>query len=144
MDVCISITCVALYICNTLYKMNNPIQPRKLYALRRIENLHIFLWLIKDTCWAMVWKPGGIIMIVPTVSVAFYLLYHSRNSRTELFHNVAVCMWILANSTWMIGEFMNKDLRAAAVGLFAIGLFTLVIYYALFYVKDMQAEIQEE
>jgi hypothetical protein len=115
-------------------------EPSKIHALRRIENLHILLWLMKDACWAVVWKPGGIIMIAPTVGVAFYLLYRSRASRTELYHNIAVCMWILANSTWMIGEFMDKDLRGVAVVLFSIGLLTLAVYYTLYYKKDKQTE----
>lgn len=115
-------------------------KPGKMHALRRIENLHILLWLMKDTCWAMVWKPGGIIMIAPTVGVAFYLLYRSRESRSELYHNIAVCMWILANSTWMIGEFIDKDLRSFAAVLFSIGLLTLAVYYTLYYKKDKLAE----
>ncbi len=33
---------------------------------RKIENLHIVFWLIKDMAWAMLWKPLGVFMIVPT------------------------------------------------------------------------------
>ncbi|GAA4463645.1 hypothetical protein GCM10023093_12610 [Nemorincola caseinilytica] len=97
--------------------------------LRKVENLHILLWLIKDTCWALVWRPGGMLMILPTVGVAFYLMARSRHDRTELYHNIAVCMWILANSSWMTGEFYNYDLRPLAVGFFSIGLLVLLVYY---------------
>ena len=107
---------------------------------RWIENLHILLWLIKDTCWALVWRPGAIIMIIPTMSVAFYLLYRSKHSKTELAHNAAVCMWITANSIWMIGEFYNTDLRYIAVVFFGIGLLILLLYYLLYFVKDMREE----
>lgn len=103
---------------------------------RWIENGHILLWLVKDTCWAMEFKPGGIIMIFPTVGVAFYLLWRSRNSRPDLYHNIAVCSWILANSTWMLGEFYKKELRPIAVGIFLIGLTVLLIYYIFFFNKD--------
>ncbi|MFM2190236.1 MAG: hypothetical protein RL491_622, partial [Bacteroidota bacterium] len=28
----------------------------KITRIRQYENLHIFLWLVKDTCWIMDWK----------------------------------------------------------------------------------------
>jgi len=107
---------------------------------RWVENGHIFLWLIKDTCWAMVWKPGGIFMIFPTLSVAFYILWKSKHVRTELFHNIAVCLWIIANSVWMIGEFFEKETRPYAVILFLIGLALLIFYYAFYFKKDQKKE----
>ncbi|MBN9484223.1 MAG: hypothetical protein BGO70_12050 [Bacteroidetes bacterium 43-93] len=107
-------------------------------SFRWIENGHIFLWLIKDTCWAMVWRPGGIFMILPTLSVAFYILWKTRHVRAELFHNLAVCLWIMANSVWMVGEFFNIEARPYAVGIFCIGLLILLSYYLLFFRKDRQ------
>lgn len=109
-------------------------------AYRWIENGHILLWLIKDTCWAMEWKPGGIFMIFPTISVAIYLLWRSRHSRADLFHNIAVCLWIIANSTWMCGEFFKKEFRPAAVVIFLIGLAILLVYYIFFFNKDRKEE----
>ena len=105
---------------------------------RWIENGHIFLWLIKDTCWALVWKPGGIIMIFPTLSVAIYILWKSRHDRAELFHNVAVCLWITANSVWMVTEFLNidKQYKKYAVFIFLIGIATLLVYYIFFFRRD--------
>lgn len=103
---------------------------------RWIENAHIFLWLIKDFCWSMEWKPGGIFMIFPTVSVAFYILWKSRGNRSEVYHNIAVCCWILANSTWMLGEFMDYDARPVAATLFGIGLAVLIYYYAVYFKKE--------
>ena len=96
---------------------------------RWIENGHIFLWLIKDTCWAFEFKAGGIFMIIPTVAVALYLLWRSRHALTEFVHNTAVCVWLFANSIWMVGEFFEKDTRNYAIVLFSIGLFILISYY---------------
>lgn len=107
-------------------------------AYRWIENGHIFLWLIKDTCWAMEWRPGGMFMIIPTISVAFYILWKSRHIRAELFHNIAVCFWISANSVWMIGEFFHTEARHYAVMLFLSGLALLMVYYIFFFRKDQQ------
>ena len=108
---------------------------------RWIENGHIFLWLIKDTCWAMEWKLGGIFMIFPTIGVALYILWKSRRIRAELFHNIAVCLWIMANSIWMLGEFNEQDTRPVAATLFVIGLVLLIVYYIFFFRKDREYQL---
>jgi len=107
---------------------------------RMLENGHILLWLIKDTCWALEFRAGGITMIVPTLGMAFYLLWRSRGSMTELFHNIAVCIWILANSIWMIGEFFERETRPYAVVLFLIGLAVLAVYYLFFFRPQTPSE----
>ena len=98
---------------------------------RKIENLHIVLWLIKDLCWVMLWKPLGLIMIVPTIGAALLITWQTRENRTELLHNIAVVFWITANGYWMITEFFSKDdsLRYYAVIPFACGLISIAYYY---------------
>lgn len=103
---------------------------------RWLENGHILLWLIKDTCWVTVWRPGGMFMIAPTLSMAIYLTWRSRQIRSELFHNIAICLWIAANSVWMTGEFFERELRPVAVVLFVIGLVTLLCYYIFLFPAD--------
>jgi hypothetical protein len=100
--------------------------------LRALENFHIVLWLIKDFCWCMLWCPLGIVMIAPTLFFALYITFKSRNIRVELFHNLAVVMWILANSTWMLGEFYyNDQLRNFALVFFIFGLLIVTYYYMI-------------
>ena len=116
----------------------------KAYTPKWIENGHIFLWLLKDTCWALVWKPGGIFMIFPTLSVAIYILWKSRSNRAELFHNLAVCLWITANSVWMVTEFLNVDklYKKYAVFIFLTGIGLLLVYYIFYFRKDRAREVQ--
>lgn len=98
---------------------------------RKIENLHILLWLLKDICWVADLKWMGTFMILPTISVAFWLTLKMRKSYAELMHNLAVILWILANSTWMIGEFFFDDgTRPLALIFFASGLALLFVFYA--------------
>ncbi|MBX9782081.1 MAG: hypothetical protein K2X48_02200 [Chitinophagaceae bacterium] len=104
---------------------------------RKIENLHILLWLIKDMCWALNFHWMAIFMIIPTIGVALLITYQTKNMRSELFHNLAILFWITANCTWMIGEFYGWDenlygklgLRQFAVVPFAIGLSIIGYYY---------------
>lgn len=104
----------------------------KFSRIREYENLHIFLWLLKDTCWVMIWEVAGLIMIIPTIGVAIHITWLRRNIRSDLFHNLAVCLWISGNSIWMIGEFFYDDgLRTPAVIFFASGLLFVLYYYLI-------------
>ncbi len=104
--------------------------------IREYENLHILLWLLKDICWVMFWKTGGMIMIIPTFLMAVYIAYRSRKKIHDLFHNIAVCLWICANGTWMTGEFFfNDDLRNYAGAFFLLGLCVLSFYYIFLFPK---------
>lgn len=97
---------------------------------RKIENLHILLWLLKDICWVADLKWMGTFMILPTISVAIWLTWKMRKSYSELMHNLAVIAWILANSAWMIGEFFFDDgTRPIALIFFGLGLVLLFVFY---------------
>ena len=104
---------------------------------RRVENMHILLWLIKDACWAMNLKFFALFMIIPTITVALVITWQTRHVISEFLHNLAVDFWIIANCTWMIGEFTGLDenlvgsygLRQFALIPFGIGLSILVYYY---------------
>jgi hypothetical protein len=107
------------------------------FRFRRVENLHILFWLIKDACWALNLKIPALVMIVPTMSVAVLIAWQTRHIFSELLHNITVALWITANCTWMIGEFYGWDenlwgpygLRQASVIPFAVGLLLLAYYY---------------
>ncbi|MBC7903059.1 MAG: hypothetical protein H7Y27_06535 [Gemmatimonadaceae bacterium] len=104
---------------------------------RKIENLHILLWLLKDTCWALNFRILGLIMIIPTITVAILITWQTRALKSEFYHNLAVDFWIVANCTWMVGEFFGIDedawygygLRQAALIPFILGLLTILYYY---------------
>ncbi|TRW89999.1 hypothetical protein [Candidatus Methylobacter oryzae] len=98
--------------------------------LREYENLHIVLWLLKDTCWLMEWRLEGVFMIMPTVAAAFHITWLGRKNTADLFHNLAVSSWICGNALWMIGEFFFDDtFRPFARIFFGIGFVFLGIYY---------------
>ena len=100
------------------------------YSIRKFENFHILLWLLKDLCWVILWRPLGIFMIFPTLSLAIYITFFNKSDKAELAHNLAVCFWISANSIWMIGEFYFEDsTRPVAIIFFLLGLFTMLLYY---------------
>jgi hypothetical protein len=111
--------------------------------IRKFENMHILMWLLKDTCWVLNYKAMGMFMIVPTLSLAFFLTWRMRSSLTELLHNLAVCSWIIANSIWMTGEFFFDDSwRHYAFIFFLTGLL-LIFYYYVFLLPKKKAKPKE-
>lgn len=103
---------------------------------RRIENLHILLWLLKDLCWALNLRVLGMIMIIPTLTVAILITWQTRKLTAELLHNLAVVLWITANCLWMTGEFYGWDegtfgTRHLAIIPFSLGLLILIYYYII-------------
>lgn len=76
---------------------------------RRMENMHIVFWLVKDISWCMIWEVLGIAMILPTLSIAILIAWRTRQMASELAHNLAIAFWIAANSYWMISEFFGFD-----------------------------------
>jgi hypothetical protein len=97
---------------------------------RKIENLHVALWLLKDVSWCSDWQILGLVMVVPTLLVALKICWDTRERISDLVHNVAVSLWICANTTWMIGEFYYKDMtRPFARIFFFAGMALLTGYY---------------
>lgn len=97
---------------------------------RKMENLHILFWLGKDISWCLEWKVLGMAMIIPTISLAIFITFITRQHRKEMYHNIAVCFWISANSLWMLGEFIGQDsLRGDAKYLFFAGLAAIIWFY---------------
>ena len=116
---------------------------------RRLENLHIVFWLIKDISWCMIWKVLGIVMVVPTLSVAIYIAYRTRKIKSELAHNLAVAFWISANSYWMISEFFGFDEVSVVSGyegkhLAMIPFLIGVIILAWYYLVERRKEVNKE
>lgn len=79
----------------------------------------------------------AMVMIIPTMGVALLICWQTRYLLSEFLHNVAVILWITANTTWMIGEFYGWDenlyhgygLRQFALIPFVLGLGVLLYYY---------------
>jgi hypothetical protein len=105
-----------------------------------MENMHIVFWLFKDVAWCMIWKPLGIIMIVPTLLISIMIAWRTRRFVSELCHNLAITAWISANSYWMISEFAGFDSKILfntytykhlALIPFSIGILMLAYYYII-------------
>ncbi len=118
---------------------------------RRMENLHISFWLVKDISWCLIWKELGIAMIVPTLSLAIWFTWRNRQIISELFHNLAIVFWITANSYWMISEFFGFDempvwlhFEGKHISLlpFILGLVVLIYYYVFRFSREGEQSVE--
>jgi len=130
------------------------IEKEPLYVIparyRKMENMHIVFWLLKDISWCMIWKVLGMMMIAPTLIISLVIAWRTRQFKSELAHNLAISFWISANSLWMISEFFGFDTinvwngfegKHLALIPFAIGIFILLYYY-IFQKKHEEREAQ--
>ena len=123
--------------------MNNEAAAAPMYAIpkkfRAAENLHIVFWLLKDLGWAMLWKPLGLAMFVPTLILSIVITRQTRALKSELYHNLAITSWIVANGYWMITEFFwsnESTLRYYASIPFSIGIIFILVYYLVVFPKE--------
>ncbi len=115
---------------------------------RRMENMHIVFWLVKDISWCMIWRELGLAMFVPTLVVAIIIAWRTRQLKSELAHNLAIAFWITANGYWMISEFFHFDEyivygqwtgKHMALIPFLIGAVILLFYYAVQRPREIRA-----
>jgi hypothetical protein len=80
-------------------------------------------------CWSIDSKIGAI-LVLPTIAVSIWILFQSKTV-SAIYHNIAVCFWITANSLWMISELYKFEDKAKPIViiLFAIGIIMLAYYY---------------
>jgi hypothetical protein len=96
-----------------------------------LEYAHVFLWLIKDMCWAQGWISLGTFMVIPTILVAYIITCYQRKHLSNFIHNLAISLWISSNSLWMLAEFFKMESLLkpwASVG-FGLGLALLLGFY---------------
>jgi hypothetical protein len=118
-------------------------------AYRKMENLHIVFWLFKDIAWCMGWRPLGVIMIIPTIIISIVIAWRTRKIVSELCHNIAITVWISANSFWMCSEFFEVDskivfgnttVKHLAMIPFVTGVLILAFYYLIYKPRHKEEE----
>ena len=106
-----------------------------------LEYAHVFLWLVKDLCWAQGWKAAGSFMVIPTILVAMLITWHQRQERFTFIHNLAITVWISSNSLWMLAEFyeMESSLKPVSTVGFAAGLLILLSAYFIDWMRKWRS-----
>lgn len=103
-----------------------------MFRFRLMENLHLPLWLAKDTCWSLELKIPGMLLVAPTLGLAIYLAWRTRKHISDFLPNLAICFWITANSIWMADEFFELGIKPASALFFITGL-GVILYWVVRY-----------
>jgi uncharacterized membrane protein YeaQ/YmgE (transglycosylase-associated protein family) len=116
-------------------------------SYRKMENMHIIFWLLKDISWCMIWRELGLAMFIPTLVISIIISWRNRQIKSELAHNLAITFWICANGYWMISEFFHFDVvqvwhqftgKHMALIPFIIGAVILLHYYTIQRPKEIR------
>jgi hypothetical protein len=111
---------------------------------RILENLHLPFWLIKDACWAMALKPLALLMILPTVSLAIYLVIRTRKEIKDFLPNLSIACWITANSIWMCDEFYQLGIKDFSLVFFCFGIISIAIWLWKYFPTEWKKSKEEE
>lgn len=80
----------------------------------------------------------GMLMIIPTLLIAVDITWSNRLTEEgglnvhDIFHNLAVTLWICANASWMTGEFFFADTWRPIASVFFVSGLGLMAWYYLF------------
>lgn len=108
--------------------------------LKKLENLHVALWLLKDCSWCQTWVKVGMMAALPALYLQIYFTWHTRHCAEDFVHNLAVSLWIAANVIWMLGEFFfNDGTRWLCQWFFFAGLGLLFAFHFYQYTKSMMS-----
>jgi hypothetical protein len=77
-------------------------------TVRKLEKALIFTWLIQEIVWLYMWRNGGVVLIALSTAIGIMLVFKSYKFKDEFLLNLALSIWTLANSTWMIYEFFES------------------------------------
>lgn len=74
-------------------------------TVRGLENLLVYMWILKDLCWTQNWTLG---LLISSVAVSLFglLMVFSLYMRCfdEAWHYAASFLWLFGNTWWMSGE----------------------------------------
>lgn len=117
-----------------------PFSPDIFFTVRGCENVHIYLWILKDLSWCMNFVVPGMFFGLCALLWMGVLLYHAikYKNNEEKYFVVATFIWLLANYVWMSGNLLyNSDkYRFTATCLMMVSI--IMILYYFFFLKNKE------
>lgn len=84
---------------------------KKVLSTRGMENIHIYIWILKDLAWCQLIEDLGMIfgsLALIWCGILFFFAYIEGNYE-DMYMLVALTLWIFGNFWWMKGELVNGD-----------------------------------
>jgi hypothetical protein len=90
-------------------KFNAVFSSRLFFSVRGADNVHIYLWILKDLFWSLGYVYAGTtfgLLALLWLTVMFYNSFGMKNTQ-ELYYFVPLFLWLYGNFWWMRSEFSN-------------------------------------
>jgi hypothetical protein len=90
---------------------------------KQYENVHVLLWLGKDTAWNWEWKLMWLIFSVPTVLIGLDFLHKSLFTKRLMIDHAHYCaqfLWVFSNLVWAYGELFLPESRDEAIDFWTV------------------------
>lgn len=87
-----------------VYKL--PFSSQTYFMMRPIENVHIYLWILKDLAWTQDWYYPAMIFGILALAWCAVIMYEAYDMRSwyEAYMCIATTLWLAANFVWMAGK----------------------------------------
>ena len=87
------------------------IDPVEFLSVKTVENIHSYLWVLKDLSWTQNWYWPGLIFgsIAMLLSFIVYVSSVWHGEYADAWHNFAQLLWLVANFVWMTGDFHDDN-----------------------------------
>jgi hypothetical protein len=87
------------------FQLDIPWSPQMYFTVRGAENVHIYLWILKDLSWTQKWTVCSWIFGLSAISWCLVLVYHAVEDRNynEIYMLFGMILWLAANFVWMAG-----------------------------------------
>lgn len=88
-----------------LYRL--PFSSQSYFMMRPVENVHIYVWIIKDLSWSQDWYYPTLIFGALALLWCGMLLMEAIRTRSvyEVYMITGTTLWLAANYTWMAGNY---------------------------------------
>lgn len=90
---------------------------------KHYENVHILLWLGKDTAWNWDWKVMWVCFTIPTVLIGIDFIHKSLFTRRLMIDHAHYCaqfLWVFSNLIWAYGELFLPEVRDGAIDFWTV------------------------
>lgn len=105
-------------------------------SVRGTENVHIYLWILKDLSWSLGYAYSGITFGLLALIWALCLFANTVKLKNteEVYFLVPMFLWLFGNFWWMLNEFSGKDIYLAGRQQAGYIMLTAIIICQLFFI----------
>ena len=98
------------------HDVNFFIDPVEFLSVKTMENMHTYIWILKDLSWTQSWYWPGLVVGGIAMALSFVVTVGSvwNKEYADAWHHFAHLLWLVSNYIWMTGDFHDDRYPDAA------------------------------